>query len=240
VKGAHTLHIAHLVDLYGLEADTSQRFSFEALLEKVPTFYLRQASFASPSLLAIDFSDTLAPSALDIVNYHFSNAVRAFALKDVRLDSASRTRIFLSLQPNEQLTPIGFKMDLTASDKIQNIKGQFLNDGKGQSVSLAIEVNNLDEIMVFPNPLRYSVVDMNRNHLTFANVPQYCRIDIFATNGSKINTLHGSTQAAGIRWDLNDEKGRAVGSGIYIFLATQLDENSNEIRTKKGKLAIIR
>ncbi len=239
-KGNHTLHLIHLVDLYGLEADTSRRFSFETELAKEPTFYLKQASFASSLLLAIDFSDTLSSSGLDLSNYQFSNAVRSFALKDVRLDSVSRTRVYLSLQDNEHLTPVGFRMSLTASDKIQNIKGEFLNDGKGETVSLAVELDNLDQIMVFPDPLKYSVADINRSHITFANVPQYCRIDIFTANGLKITTLQGSTPAAGIQWNLIDDKGKAVGSGIYVFLATQLDQNSNELRRKTGKFAIIR
>ena len=147
---------------------------------------MQKRPFAAQSILLIEFNDTLSASALDVSNYHFSNSVRAFALKDVKLDTVSRSKVYLSLQDNEHLTPIGLKMDLTASEKIQNIYGEALNDGKGQSVSLVIDINNLDNIIVFPNPLRYSNVDASRNHLTFANLPEYCRIDIFETNGMKI------------------------------------------------------
>ncbi|MGA9407465.1 MAG: S8 family serine peptidase [Bacteroidota bacterium] len=239
-RDSHYVRIKNLFDVYGMEADTIQRTPFFAPLQQTHTFYLESASFVTQSLIAIVFNDALSASALDVTNYHFSNAVRTFALKDVKLDTVSRTKVFLSLADNEHLTPIGFKMDLTASDQIQNIQGEALNDGKGQSVSLVIDINNLDNIMVFPDPLRYSYADANRNHLTFANVPEYCRIDIFEPSGVKVATLEGNTPADGISWNLNDQHGRPVGSGIYIFMATQLDANNNKIRTKLGKFAVIR
>ena len=223
-----------------MEADTVRQTAFFTPLQQAHTFYIEKASFASQSLLLIEFNDTLSASALDVTNYHFSNAVRSFALKGITLDTASRSKAYLSLQDNEHLTPIGYKMDLTASEKVQNMYGESLNDGKGQTVSLVIDINNLDNIIVFPDPLRYSSADASRNHLTFANLPQYCRIDIFTTNGAKIATIEGDTRAAGIEWNLNDQHGRSVGSGVYIYLATQLDGNNNEVRTKLGKFAVIR
>ncbi|MGA7160465.1 MAG: hypothetical protein WBZ48_05645, partial [Bacteroidota bacterium] len=237
---SHYVRIKNLFDIYGMDADTTQRIPFYASLQATHTFYLESASFVTQSLIAIVFNDTLSSSALDVSNYHFSNAVRTFALKDVKLDTVSRSKVLLSLADNEHLTPVGFKMDLTANNKIQNNMGEALNNGEGQSVSLVIDVNNLDNIIVFPDPLRFSNVDAGRNHLTFANVPEYCRIDIFETNGRKVTTLEGSTRADGIDWNLMDQHGRPVDSGIYIFLATQLDANNNEVRTKLGKFAIIR
>ena len=239
-KDTHYVRIKNLFDIYGMEADTVQRTAFFTPIQQAHTFYLAKASFAAQSILLIEFNDTLSASALDVSNYHFSNSVRTFALKDVKLDTVSRSKVYLSLQDNEHLTPIGLKMDLTASEKIQDINGEALNDGKGQSVSLVIDINNLDNIIVFPNPLRYSNVDASRNHLTFANLPEYCRIDIFETNGVKVASIAGDTRAAGLDWNLTDQHGRSVGSGVYIFMATQLDANSNAVRTKLGKFAIIR
>jgi len=239
-KDTHYVRIRSLFDIYGMQADTVRQTPFFATLQQAHTFYLQRASFINQSLLLIEFNDTVSASALDVSNYHFSNAVRNFALKGVNLDTVSRTKVYLSLQDNERLTPIGYKMDLTASEKIQSISGEALNDGKGQTVSLVIDINNLDNIIVFPDPLRYSNVDASRNHLTFANLPEYCRIDIFQTNGVKVATIEGNTRAAGLEWNLDDQHGRLVGSGVYIYLATQLDVNNNQVRTKLGKFAVIR
>ncbi len=154
-RDTHSVRIKNLVDVFGMEADTVHRTTFFAPLQQAHTFYIMSASFVTQSLLEVDFNDTLSSTALDVANYHFSNAVRSFALNDVKLDSVSRSRVFLSLQGNEHLTPLGFKMDLAASNKIEDAGGDALNGGKGQTVSLVIDINNLDNIIVFPDPLRY-------------------------------------------------------------------------------------
>lgn len=52
--------------------------------------------------------------------------------------------------------------------------------------------------------------------------------------------FEGNTPTDGIRWNLNDERGRLVGSGTYIFFATQLNDNNGDVQTKKGKFAVLR
>jgi len=240
VTGAHFVRARSLFDVYGMAADSAQKKSFVSSLQPVHTFYLEKASIISQTELLLEFNDTLSAAALDIANYHFSNAVRTFALKEAQLDTLSRSKVFLFLQDNEHLTPLGFRMDLTASENIVDNDGNALNDGKGQTLSLVIDVENLDHVMVFPNPLRYSNGDAARNHITFANLPQYCRVDIFEPNGIKVASVEGDTRAAGLDWNLTDQHGRLVGSGVYVFMATQLDANNNQIRTKLGKFAIIK
>jgi subtilisin family serine protease len=239
-KDTHYVRIRRLVDIYGMNADTTQRMKFYSPLEETAPFYLRQASFVSQSMIMLEYNDTLSSSAVDVSQYRLSNSVKVFSIKDAKLDSVSRKKVTLFLADNQQLTPLGYRIELSASEKIQNIHGQSLNGGRGQSVSLVTEIRNLDNIMVFPNPLRFSTGDGSRDHITFANTPEHCRIDIFAADGSKIVTLERNTPAEGIRWNLNDERGRPVGSGIYIYYATQLDDNSGEIQTKKGKFAVLR
>lgn len=239
-KDTHYVRIRRLADIYGMNADTTQRMKFYSPLEEIAPFYMRRASFISQSMILLEYNDTLSSSAVDVSQYRLSNSVKAFSIKDAKLDSVSRKKVTLFLADNQQLTPLGYRIELSASEKIQNIHGQSLNGGRGQSVSLFTEIRNLDNIMVFPNPLRFSTGDGSRDHITFANTPEHCRIDIFAADGSKIVTLEGNTPADGIRWNLNDERGRSVGSGIYIYYATQLDDNSGEIQTKKGKFAVLR
>jgi hypothetical protein len=236
----HYVRIRRLADIYGMNADTTQRMKFYSPLEETASFYLRQAFFASQSMILLEYNDTLSSSAVDVSHYRLSNSVKVFSIKDAKLDSVSRKKVTIFLADNQQLTPLGYRLELSASEKIQNIHGQSLNSGRGQAISLVTEIENLDNIMVFPNPLRFSTGDGSRDHITFANTPEHCRIDIFAADGSKIVTLEGNIPADGIRWNLNDERGRSVGSGIYIYYATQLDDNSGEIQTKTGKFAILR
>ena len=237
---SHSVRIGNLFDSGGMQADTTQRVRFPGPKTLPPIFYVRQISFSSASIISVEFNDTVSSSALTVANYGLSNSIRSFSLKNVILDSLSKKRVYVALAENERISPVGFRIELRASEKILNIHGEPLNQGKGQTMSLAPDIANLDGMIVFPNPLRYSSGDALRNHLTFANVPQHCRIDIFEPQGKKIVTLEGDVRADGIRWNLDDERGRGVASGIYVFYATMLDENSNTVQTKTGKFAIIR
>jgi hypothetical protein len=239
-KDTHYVRIRRLLDIYGMNADTTLRMKFYSSQVETAPFYLRQASFVSQSMILLEYNDTVSTSAVDVSYYRLSNSVKIFSIKEAKLDSISRKKVTLFLAENQQLTPLGYRIELSASEKIQNIHGISLNGGRGQAVSLVTEIKNLDNIMVFPNPLRFSTGNGSRDHVTFANTPEHCRIDIFAADGNKIITLVGNTPADGIPWNLKDERGRSVGSGIYIFYATQLDDNSGEIQTKKGKFAVLR
>ena len=44
----------------------------------------------------------------------------------------------------------------------------------------------------------------------------------------------------GVNWDLKDEKGEFVSSGIYIYRVVSLDEFDNEVDEKIEKFAVIR
>jgi hypothetical protein len=100
----------------------------------------------------------------------------------------------------------------------------------------------LDQIRVVPNPyLAYSAyeTDQNSNRVKVTNLPNTCTITIFALDGTIIRRLN---RAIGVdpvsnkkievtdgddvnqinldnslEWDLKNDKGIVIGSGIYLF-----------------------
>jgi hypothetical protein len=68
----------------------------------------------------------------------------------------------------------------------------------------------------------------------FSNIAEGTLIRIFDINGHFITKLQELDQNGGVRWNLLDDFGNKVSSGIYIYYAT-FDNH-----TKLGKFAIIK
>jgi len=76
--------------------------------------------------------------------------------------------------------------------------------------------------------------------LTFANLPKRAKITIWTIDGKKVNELEEEDGNGGLDYNLKDEEGQGIGSGIYIYRIIQLDDQKNETEEKIGKFAVIR
>jgi len=87
-------------------------------------------------------------------------------------------------------------------------------------------------VKVYPNPWR-SDKHAAHPHVTFEGVTLHTTIKIFTVSGHKVKELH--TDGPTATWDLADESGDKVGSGIYLYVIT--DERGDKVR---GKVAVIK
>jgi hypothetical protein len=92
-------------------------------------------------------------------------------------------------------------------------------------------------LQVYPNPWRsdkHSGINM-----TFANLPLNSTVKIFTISGHLIKTITPTIATA--TWDLTNDSGDKVASGIYIYLITTGDTgygvNGQKVR---GKVAVIK
>ena len=78
------------------------------------------------------------------------------------------------------------------------------------------------------------------DHLTFANLTPQANITIYTMSGKKVASV--STQAAngGADWNLRDEQGDLIESGIYLYYATGKNSAGSDVEPKPGKFAIVR
>ncbi|KAA3617761.1 MAG: T9SS C-terminal target domain-containing protein [Calditrichaeota bacterium] len=97
------------------------------------------------------------------------------------------------------------------------------------AISLFRESENLDKVIVYPQPLK-----PRHNELIFANLPGDVIIQIYSINGSSVRKIEEQTSYGGVKWDLKDSSGKKVSAGLYIYT---LEWNGKVIR---GKLAIIK
>jgi len=118
------------------------------------------------------------------------------------------------------------------------------------SASFSAAKTEIEKINVFPNPY-YGV---NRAELTrfqrevkFNHLPAYTKIRVFNLAGILVRTLerritraddpHSPTQF--MTWDLTNEDGLPVASGMYIAYLELKDVDGNDLGTKTLKLMIV-
>lgn len=103
---------------------------------------------------------------------------------------------------------------------------------------------NLETVAVVPNPYRvradWEPGDGTRI-LRFIRVPDKATVRIFTSSGELLRTLKANQNqnpggvTGDVTWDLKNERGRGVVSGIYLYQVETVDG-----RTIKGKFVIIK
>lgn len=78
----------------------------------------------------------------------------------------------------------------------------------------------LGMINVVPNPYycgSYYESSVNDFLVKITNLPEICTISIFAVNGTLVKRINKNDNYTWYNWDIRDEKGKPVGSGVYII-----------------------
>lgn len=117
-------------------------------------------------------------------------------------------------------------------------------------MALAGAPNNLDGMVVYPNPVYVNRDFAQRGDIgggqagaTFINIPTDVEfIKIYTITGELVRTLdpadakeYSTTGASSIMiWDLKNDAGRQVASGVYIFHA------KSATSSRRGKVAVVR
>lgn len=88
-------------------------------------------------------------------------------------------------------------------------------------------VRNLESVIVYPNPY------YGQKHIYFANLTQGDTIKIFTIAGELVKEI--KVESSPQSWDVRNDVGKEVASGIYIYLIKDTQGNK-----KVGKLGVIR
>jgi hypothetical protein len=120
--------------------------------------------------------------------------------------------------------------------QIGNDTYTFSTTASAYSSDLAL--NQVDQINVFPNPYYgFNTEELNKYNrfVTFSHMPEQAKIRIFNLAGVLVRTIDKEDPGQFLRWDLANEDGLPVASGLYIAYV-ELPELGT---TKILKLAII-
>ncbi|MBL4708324.1 MAG: T9SS type A sorting domain-containing protein [Flavobacteriales bacterium] len=98
---------------------------------------------------------------------------------------------------------------------------RFSTTGKGTlKFQTAVLSNALEKINVVPNPYyaisNYELSQLD-NTVKFTNLPENCNITIYNTNGTVIRKYTKSSPQNFLDWDLNNQVGIPISSGVYII-----------------------
>jgi hypothetical protein len=84
---------------------------------------------------------------------------------------------------------------------------------------------------VYPNPC---TLRKGCNGVTFTSLTLNATIVIFTISGEKVRTITKTGNIDSIGWDLRNDAGQQVASGLYPYVITATGS------TKKGKLIVVR
>jgi hypothetical protein len=111
------------------------------------------------------------------------------------------------------------------------------NSSKAVSKDVTLMYSNLQAVRIFPNPWRkdkHAGKPMTFDHLAYGST-----VKIFTVSGHVVKTLTPSNDS--VTWDITNDSGDKVASGIYIYLITTGDSGyGGNGQRAKGKIGVVR
>lgn len=175
-----------------------------------------------------------ALSAIKTDNYIFNPDNK---VTSVSIDPNDSKTIYLDLRNQKPIGSIGKEYVLRISNLFSDLTSGSvpITAGAGSYIVLSSFAKDLSDVYVYPNPTKEGA-----EKITFANLPQHAKITIWTVDGNLVNEVEETDGNGGVDFDLRDNQGRVLSSGIYFYRIVQLDEQSNEGEEKLGKFAVIR
>lgn len=234
-SGLHTISIKDIRDYYNTPFKNTT-LSFEIFEDSLSfeRLFITNHQIIDNYNLSITFNYKLdSLTALNKSNYIFipNNILE-------HIDFFNQSQNTLILKTSKPFGAVGKEYVL----RIQNIFSSFgsgsipINENSGSEIVLTANAKNLDDIFVYPNPVK---IESNQS-ITFANLTNRVEIYIYSIDGMFINKIVELDGNGGVDWNLLDQHNNKVGSGIYIYKAISLDNFDKTLQEKIGKFAVIK
>jgi len=112
------------------------------------------------------------------------------------------------------------------------IADNFAFDAPAVTHSTSAAQKDVDKIVVFPNPY-YAVnteeINKYQKFVTFSHLPDKATLRIFNLAGVLVRTIRKDATGQFQRWDLANESGLPVASGVYIAYIEMPDLGTTKI-----------
>jgi subtilisin family serine protease len=230
--GQNTLIVSKLKDYYGSPISTDTTLFNVDSVNTPEEFFVSSFEIIDPYKIKIVFNKTVNETeAKNINNYSFDPANK---VTSVDIDASDKKIVYLNLKGNHPVGSIGKEYRLRILNLVSS-DGIIINSGAGSYIVLTGYAQNLSDVYVYPNPAKVA-----SGKMTFANLPKRAKIIIWKLSGERIFELSEIDGNGGVDYNMKDESGKELGSGIYIYRIVRLDDSDNEVEEKIGKFAVIR
>ncbi|HVO33220.1 MAG TPA: T9SS type A sorting domain-containing protein [Elusimicrobiota bacterium] len=215
---------------YDPATDTAWLSSYGSVTAGTPLTQVQETyAYSAPSIASVTPSSAAAGSADLVVTV--SGAGFA-ARSTVQWDGLNLATIF---DTPTQLTATIPASDLASAgtgslEVVNPSPGGGASNASTFAVTTVTSAEITPVIRVYPNPWRS---DGGTGQIWFDGLPAGSTVKIFTLAGHWVRTL--TTGGSSVSWDLANDSGRKVASGLYIYLVT--DPSGNKTR---GKLTVIK
>ena len=228
LPGEHTVNVKDVADLDATPLDSSRNSARFMVPKQSTPPYLVRVQLAGNNLLRLTFNEAMDPaSASEVGNYRIQPEVKVQA---AALKQDEPNVVLLEIDPDSPIGPFGVDYFITVRG-VQALDGRPIQFGLGDTAALIFSSPDLKHVFAYPNPYR---VDSGQTFVTIAGLTKKATVHILDANGRLIRTLEETDGNGGLQWDMKNETGESVASGIYIFYVT------GNGGTGKGKLAIVK
>ena len=190
-------------------SDTCCGVSISRLLETTPT------------AVTIEFSEAVTSAAEDIVNY---TAPRQTHISSVRFVDSSHRIVRIVFDEEYPLAARGFEYVLKAHNGIRGMSGRIMRSDAGNTVSWVYGADASSAVFAFPQPCKLSRCDA----LRFSGVPRLARVVIMDLDGMELASVTARDDNGGVEWNMMNELGSRINSGVYLFAVVYADGSSSE------------
>jgi subtilisin family serine protease/methionine-rich copper-binding protein CopC len=226
--GTYKVTVQNVSDLDGTPVDTlrdSATFRVEAQ-EKAP--YLVNATLVGQNQLLLEFNEPMdAMSVSRVENYVIEPNI---SVAEASLSSEDPKIVILQIASSSPIGPFGIDYFITVRN-VKSQQGVAIKFGQGDTAALIFSSPDLSHVFAYPNPYRG---DSGRDYVTIAGLTRQATVKILDVSGRILRTLQETDGNGGVQWDLRDESGNPVASGIYVFYVV------GEGKRAVGKLAVVR
>ncbi|MFQ5651344.1 MAG: S8 family serine peptidase [bacterium] len=226
--GSYPVTAREVADLDGTPIDTSRSSATFEVASQPAAPYLVRATLENETELRLEFSEAMeAQSTSQVSNYRFEPEVRVVAATPLL---TAPEIVLLEIDPTAAIGPFGTEYFLRVRN-VRSQQGETIQFGRGDTAALIFSSQELSHVFAFPNPYR---VDSGQGFVTIAGLTSQAMVRILDMSGRQVRTLKETDGNGGIEWDLRDEDGALVASGIYVFYVT------GGGKTATGKVAVVR
>jgi hypothetical protein len=230
-SGDYTLQVINerLRDIWNSPLDSNiiqWRFEYKPIQEK---FYITKWRFENSQRIHVTFNQQPSDNGLDVLHYSLSPYG---TVVHVYRDDLDPNSFYLDLNNGFEYIALGreFILCVNSITSINNIP----LSNEGDCIGSTLTEPNLVNMMVYPNPAH-----TKDEKMTFARLTADAEISIYTMSQRFIRRIKTTDQKGGVEWDMRDENGRLLPSGIYLYSVTGKDENGSEVESNQAKFVII-